>query len=296
MTERTVREPTNKERAELDRMTSQAVGRVAMRAHMIQLSARGFSAQEIAKIHDCADVTVYKWIDRFDAEGPKGLYDREQTQESLREGRPPKLDEAAEEELQRLLQEPPTEEGYDFSRWTAPRLSEHLKEKLDVEVHSAEISAHETVREALRRLEYSWTRPRRHLPEDPHYEERLQAVVEAVGAAETDTTVLVEDETELRRFPPLRKAWQPVGEQWSVEVPEQNDKFFLYGALDIHTGRTLVGPYPKGKSEHRKAFLREVLDKVEGKVDQRKYLNEGRAQPSEAPASARGPRSTPDSC
>jgi transposase len=36
---------------------------------MLQLSALGFSAQEVAKIHDCADVAVYKWIDRFDAEG-----------------------------------------------------------------------------------------------------------------------------------------------------------------------------------------------------------------------------------
>jgi len=61
-------------------------------------------------------------------------------------------------------------------------------------------------------------------------------------------------------------AWQPVGEQWSVEVPEQNGKFCLYGALDIHTGRTLVGPYPQGKSEHTKAFVREVLSEVEGKV------------------------------
>jgi len=124
MTERTVREPTDNERAELNRVTSQAVGRVAMRAHMIQahmiqahmiqLSARGFSAQQIAEIHDCADVTVYKWIGRFDAEGPSGLYDRE------REGRPRKLDEEAERELKRLLEKPPTEEGYDFSRWTAP--------------------------------------------------------------------------------------------------------------------------------------------------------------------------------
>lgn len=254
MTERTVREPTDNELIELDRMTSQAVGRVAMRAHMIQLSARGFSAQEIAEIHNCADVTVYKWMDRFDAEGPEGLYDRE------REGRPPKLDEEAEEELQRLLQEPPTEEGYDFSRWTAPRLSERLKEKLDVGVHP------ETVREALQRLEYSWTRPKRQLCKDPQYKERLEAVVEAVATAAPETTVLVEDETELRRFPPLRKAWMPVGTQHRVAVPRQNGKFCLYGVLDIHTGKTLIGPYPKGKSSCTKAFLQKVLDKVEGKV------------------------------
>lgn len=63
---------------------------------MIQLSARGFSAQEIAEIHDCADVTVYEWMDRFDAEGPEGLCDRKQ------EGRPPKIDKEAEAALERL--------------------------------------------------------------------------------------------------------------------------------------------------------------------------------------------------
>jgi len=111
-------------------------------------------------------------------------YDRE------REGRPPKLDppkldEEAEAELERLLLErlllerllkaPPTKAGYDFTRWTAPRLAEHLKRKLGVDVHP------ETVREALRRLEFTWKRPlgsvrgaacpttpaRRRLPDDP---------------------------------------------------------------------------------------------------------------------------------
>ena len=49
-------------------------------------------------------------------------------------------------------------------------------------------------------------------------------------------------------------------------MPEQNEKFCLYGALDVHTGRTLVGPYPKGKSSCTKAFLRQVPAEIEGKV------------------------------
>jgi len=86
-------------------MMSGAVGRVALRAQMVSLSARGFSAPEIAQIHDCAEATVYKWIGRFDKEGPSGLYDRE------REGRSPKIDGEAEEELKRLLKTMPPEEG-----------------------------------------------------------------------------------------------------------------------------------------------------------------------------------------
>jgi transposase-like protein len=79
---RTARAPTDEEEKKLDQMMTGAVGRVALRAQMVNLSARGFSAPEIARIeiariHDCAEATVYKWVGRFDEEGPEGLYDRE---------------------------------------------------------------------------------------------------------------------------------------------------------------------------------------------------------------------------
>ena len=144
---RTVRSPRPAEREELERMTREEVGRVAMRAQMILLSARGFTAQEIAEVQRVTDVTVYKWIRRFDEGGPTSLCDRE------REGRPPKLDEEAETEIERVIEEPPTEEGYNATRWTAPRLARHLKKERGVEVHP------ETVRRALRRLQFSWKRP-----------------------------------------------------------------------------------------------------------------------------------------
>jgi transposase len=47
-----------------------------MRAQMILLSTRGYSAPKVAEIHDIAKPTVYKWIDRFDEHRPKGFYDR----------------------------------------------------------------------------------------------------------------------------------------------------------------------------------------------------------------------------
>lgn len=254
MSHRTVRKPTEEEQHQLERLTQEALGRVAMRAHMVLLSARGYAAQQIAEIHAISDVTVYKWIDRFNEEGPEGLYDRE------REGRPPKIDEEAEAEIERVLQAPPTEEGYNVTRWTSPRLAQHLKEKLGRDVHPR------TVRRALKRLEFSWKRPRRSLPEDPDYAERMRELLEAISRAGCETTVLFEDETDVRRFPPLRRMWMPRGEQWSVEVPEQNEKFTLYGALDVFTGRVHVEPYPKGRSDYTKAFLQHVLEQVEGQI------------------------------
>lgn len=105
MSHRTVRKPTDEERDQLKQMKRQDIGRVAMRAHMILLSDRGYSPSKIADLHDVSHPTVYKWIDRFDEEGPRGLYDRE------REGRPLMIDEEAREEIERLLEGNPTEEG-----------------------------------------------------------------------------------------------------------------------------------------------------------------------------------------
>ncbi len=166
-------------------MKRQEVGRVAVRAHIVLLSSRGRSASEIARIHDVTGPMVYKWFDRFDEEGPSGLYDRD------RDGRPKKITDEVEAEIERLLEGDPTDEGDNATRWTTDRVAEHLDQELGANVHP------ETVRDALDRLEYSWTRPRRELPPtDPEaYRERLAAIVEAVAEADEETSVLVEDET-----------------------------------------------------------------------------------------------------
>ena len=118
---RYARQPTAQERDELERMTQQEVGRVALRAQMILLSTRHFTAPEIADIQSTSDVTVYKWLARFNEEGPEGLYDRP------RSGRPPKVDEEAEQVIEETMSEPPTEEGYNFTYWTVPLLTQHLQ-------------------------------------------------------------------------------------------------------------------------------------------------------------------------
>ncbi|HZC84959.1 MAG TPA: hypothetical protein VE194_11040 [Rubrobacter sp.] len=42
---------TDEQRRELEQVSRQAVGRVALRAHMVLLSARGYSVPQIAAIH-----------------------------------------------------------------------------------------------------------------------------------------------------------------------------------------------------------------------------------------------------
>jgi transposase len=256
MSHRFVRTPTETEHDELQRMTQQEVGRVAERARMILLSARGFTVQQIMDVFQVVDETLYKWLDRFEAEGPQGLYDRD------RSGRPPEIDEAAQRELERILEQSPLEEGYAFTTWTTPLLKSHLKERMGIDVSD------DTVRRTLHRLAFVWRRPRWKIDaQDPHYAERMQAIAAALRQAQTsELTVLFEDETDVRRLPPLRQMWMRRGEQACVKVPASNGKFALYGVLDPLTGETFTSPYPKGKSCYTEAFLAEVLARFEGQV------------------------------
>ena len=121
---RTVRSPSREERQQLERMTREEIGRVAMRAQMVLLSARSFTAQEIAEIQSIADVTVYKWLNRFDEGGPEGL---------TADARGALLNLARKPRKRSSASSKSTEEGY-ATRWTAPRLARHLEEEL-VAVH-----------------------------------------------------------------------------------------------------------------------------------------------------------------
>ena len=253
---RFVRQPDDDEHQELERMTQQEVGRVAERARMVLLSSRGFTVPQIIDVFELVDETLYKWFDRFDEEGPAGLFDRE------RSGRPREIDGEAEHELERVLAASPLDEGYDFTTWTVPLLNQHLKQKLGLDVSD------ETVRRALARLDFVWRRPRWHIAsEDPRYAERMAAIARALEEARTSSlTVLFEDETTVRRLPPLRGMWMPRGEQARVQVPDGNRKFALYGVLDPLTGETMTASYPKARSEYTEAFLERLMARFEGRV------------------------------
>jgi hypothetical protein len=55
---------TEEQRAELRRVSRQAVGRVALRAHLVLLSGRGYPVLRIAEIHDCGEDVVRIWLHR----------------------------------------------------------------------------------------------------------------------------------------------------------------------------------------------------------------------------------------
>ncbi|MGH2541728.1 MAG: IS630 family transposase [Ardenticatenaceae bacterium] len=244
MEARNVRPLEGGERAELERMKEQAVGRVGVRAHYILLSADGSAVPGIVEIHQTSNVTVYKWFDRFEAEGPPGLYDR------ARSGRPPTMDEAAQAVVEEALSSAPTRYDYNFTQWTVPWLGSHLAAEAGVAVSG------ETVRRTLHALDYSWTRPRWVAPDDdPQAAQRRAAIAEAVFGAGAQTVILAEDETIFKRLPPLRALGSPRGTQPRFTTPPQNDDCCLYGVVDLINGETVHAFYERAVSEHTCHFL-----------------------------------------
>jgi len=245
---RYVRQPTDREREELERMLRQEVGRVAMRVQIIMLSVRRYTASQIAEIQQTSDVTVYTWLDRFDEEGPQGLYDRP------RSGRPSKIDQEAQKMIETCLTQPPTKQGYNFSHWTIPLLTQHLCEKLEKTLCC------ETVRQALHRLSFRWRRPRWAVQrEDPKAAERMWAIWEAVCHAGPETHIFLQDETILKTLPPLRRMWMRQGEQVRIATPQQNDSTSLYGVLELYSGDSFHAFFETGNSDHTIAYLEQLL-------------------------------------
>src|SRR5215216_1092999 len=66
-------ELTEAQRAELQQVSRQAVGRVALRAQMVLLSDRRYSVPQIAAIHGCGQDVVRDWLHRYQDRGVAGL-------------------------------------------------------------------------------------------------------------------------------------------------------------------------------------------------------------------------------
>jgi DDE superfamily endonuclease len=67
--------------------------------------------------------------------------------------------------------------------------------------------------------------------------------------------LLFEDETILRLFPVLRRAWSLRGEQAIVPITGGNAKRVLFGTINPRTGHRIVLCRPNMRQEHFQAFL-----------------------------------------
>ena len=67
--------------------------------------------------------------------------------------------------------------------------------------------------------------------------------------------ILFEDETIVRLFPVLRRAWSLSGEQAIVSITGHNAKRVLFSAINVHSGHRIVTPYPALRQSGFQEFL-----------------------------------------
>src|SRR5436305_1008961 len=138
---------TDEQGRELEQVSRRAVGRVALRAHMVLLSARGYSVPAIATIHACGQDVVRLWLHRYTEQGVRGLED------APRSGRPPK-DALAGPIIDTQAGQSPQCSGHVQSCWTVALLTAFLAARFGL------VLGRVSVRRYLHRLGWRWARPR----------------------------------------------------------------------------------------------------------------------------------------
>jgi transposase len=244
-----VRQPTDEERKELERMVRQEVGRVSQRAQMILLSARRKKVPEIADTFDVCLPTVRFWIRRFDDAGPDGLYDRP------RSGRPRKSTDEVRSMVVQLVQEDPQQEGNLATFWTVAMLALALTHKLRVTLSLS------TLRETLHQLGLRWGRPRLAMPAkvDPEKAQKQWKIAKAAVEAPPEAAILYADESRIQLLPLIRAMWHWAGQQVRVPTPGSNTTRALFGALNIRTGQWTYLIRERIRKEDFIAFLEHLL-------------------------------------
>lgn len=236
-------------RQALAALTQHASGRVAQRAWMVLWSDEQVPVPVIAQRFHCRPKTVRKWLRRYQRAGVTGLTD------AARSGRPSTLTAGTEQAIFTQLNQPPWTFGYVFACWSVATLAQHLARRCWQRVSIWQ------VRQTLLKFGYRCRRPKlgpRLM--DPQRAAIHQAIGRQIAHAAPDTVMLVEDETDLRLVPLLRRMWMRVGEQVVLPAPVLNQCRTLFGTLNIHTGEVFYQAYARKRTAETIAFLEALLE------------------------------------
>jgi transposase len=212
----------------LREMRRRAIGRIAMRAQMVLLSARGYTVPQIAEIFELGEDVVRDWLHRFQQRGPDGLEDRP------RPGRPPQ-DRLARHIVDAQMHNGPRNSGLVQACWTVGLLASFLLARFGLVLSAS------SVRRYLHASGWRWARPRldvaTHAPRgqrkaDPATPLKLRLIERALAST---ASVLYLDECDLQLLPVVRAMWMK-GPRVRVPTPGQNVKRTIFGALNARTG------------------------------------------------------------
>jgi transposase len=240
---------TQDQRDELGAVSRQAIGRVALRAHMVLLSDRGFTVQEIGGIHACGEDVVRTWLHRSEREGVAGLEDEP------RSGRPPKDPLAGPIVDAQASQSPPCS-GHVQTCWSVALLTAFLAQRFRLILSGA------SVRRCLHRMGWRWARPRlapARKP-DPEAASKAAALAQATEQARHGLAhLLYLDESDLHLLPLIRSMWMK-GPRRRIPTPGTNRRRAFFGALDAVSGQWFSADHERKLAVHFVALLQRLAE------------------------------------
>jgi transposase len=239
---------TAEQQRELERVSRQAVGRIALRAQMVLLSGRRYSVPQIAQIHACGQDVVRTWLHRYERAGVAGLEDEPKS------GRPPK-DPLARHIIDAQADQSPECSGHGQSCWTVAVLTVFLAVRFRLRLSGS------SVRRYLKVMSWRWARPRlapasvRRRKRDPATATKRAAIAEAlVQVAHGTAHLLYLDECDLHLLPVVRRMWMK-GPRVRIPTPGQNARHAFFGALDAASGIFHWTDHPRKLAIHFVTFL-----------------------------------------
>jgi transposase len=125
------------------------------RAQALLWIADGADVAVVAELLQVSRQTIYNWLSRFQERAELDL--RARLLDAPRLGRPRTASGTVDELVAAVIDDDPRKFGYHATVWTAPLLSQYLRDH-----HAIEVSDR-TVSRAIDRLSMSWKRPRHEL-------------------------------------------------------------------------------------------------------------------------------------
>jgi transposase len=191
-------------------MDEEGYSTLEVRSRAVRAVLRGRSIAEFADAYDTDRSTVFRWVRRYQQEGVDGLQRRPGS------GRPRKLQELEEDELQELVLRPASDFGYETDLWTVRRLHGVICKEYHV------VISKDTVWRRLREAGLTYQKPERQyyeIDEAARQKWIRYEVPKIRKAVEKYRAILYfQDEANVSLTAFLGKTWSPCGRTPKAKV------------------------------------------------------------------------------
>lgn len=191
-------------------MDEEGYSTIEVRSLAVRAVLRGRSMADVADAFDTDRSTVFRWVRRYQQQGEDGL------ERQPGSGRPRKLQELEEDELQELVLRPASDFGYETDLWTVGRLHRVICKKYHV------VISKDTVWRRLREAGLTYQKPEREYYEIDEgmrkkwmrYEvPKIRRTIEKYRAI-----LYFQDEANVSLTAFLGKTWSPCGQTPKAKV------------------------------------------------------------------------------